>query len=73
MIVDEKDEENNDFVIHMKLLLDEMPLMDCDINVGFSGGEMSGKLGAKYKFTPVSNFNLIITDKILNKNADKDI
>jgi len=73
MIVDEKDEENNDFVIHMKLLLDEMPLMDCDINVGFSGGEMSGKLGAKYKFTPVSNFNLIVTDKILNKNADKDI
>jgi hypothetical protein len=65
LIVDQEDEEKNDFTIKIILELDEKPLIYCDIEIKFSGGEMSSKLTAKYKFTPVDNFNLRIKEKML--------
>jgi hypothetical protein len=63
MIVD-KEEENNDFIIKLKLDLDENTLMNCNIVVTFSGGDISSKLTAKYKFEPVDNFNILVSDKM---------
>jgi hypothetical protein len=37
------------------------------IIVKFSGGEMSGKLSAKYKFDIADNFNYLISKKQSNK------
>ena len=37
------------------------------INVKFAGGEMSGKLNAKYKFELVDNFNYLISKKQLSE------
>jgi hypothetical protein len=36
-------------------------LLNMSVNIGFSGGEMSGKLSSKYKFELASNFNYIIS------------
>lgn len=72
LIVDPTDEEKNDFVIKLKMELDKQPLINCNVDVKFSGGEMSGKLSAKYNFTPVDNFNLLISDKINNPKNEKD-
>jgi hypothetical protein len=44
--------------------------MDCVVSVRFSGGEMSGKLSAKYAFEPVDNFNTIVSEK--TKISDED-
>jgi hypothetical protein len=63
MIVD-KEEENNDFIIKLKLDLDENTLINCNIVVTFSGGDISSKLTAKYKFEPVDNFNILVSDKM---------
>jgi hypothetical protein len=70
MVVDENEEENNDFVIKMKIGIDGNHLMDCVVSVRFSGGEMSGKLSAKYAFEPVDNFNTIVSEK--TKISDED-
>ncbi len=58
-----EEEDKNDFNIKIKLELDENPLMDMSISVKFSGGEMSGKLSAKYKFELSPNFNYQISKK----------
>jgi hypothetical protein len=58
-----EEEENNDFVIKIKLELDEETLIDMFITVKFSSGEMSGKLSAKYKFELSDNFNYLISKK----------
>ena len=58
-----EEEDQNDFNIKIKLELDESPLMDMSISVKFSGGEMSGKLSAKYKFELSPNFNYQISKK----------
>ena len=58
------EEENNDFTIRLKVELDENPLINCDIVVKFTGGDVSSKLTAKYKFEPVDNFNLLVSNKI---------
>lgn len=58
-----EEEDQNDFNIKIKLELDETPLMDMSISVKFSGGEMSGKLSAKYKFELSPNFNYQISKK----------
>lgn len=60
MIVD-KEENNNDFIIKIKMEFNQSPLLDCNISVKFSGGEMSGKLSAKYEFDLVDNFNQIVS------------
>lgn len=59
-----EEEENNDFKIKIKLELDEETLIDMFILVKFSGGEMSGKLSAKYKFELADNFNYLVSKKI---------
>ena len=38
------------------------------IIVKFSGGEMSGKLSAKYKFDITDNFNYLISKKQSNQS-----
>ncbi len=58
-----EEEENNDFVIKIKLELDDNKLIDMFIIVKFSGGELSGKLSAKYKFDLADNFNYLISNK----------
>jgi hypothetical protein len=58
-----EEEEKNDFTIKLRLELDNQPLVNCDIDVKFSGGEMSGKLSAKHKFELSSNFNYLISKK----------
>lgn len=60
MVMNEKKEDENDFIIKIKLEFNGEPLINCNIHVKFSGGEMSEKLTAKYKFEPVSDFNLKI-------------
>lgn len=66
-IVNEEDEENNDFIIKIILELDGEQLIEMFINVKFAGGEMSGKLNAKYKFELADNFNYLISKKQLRE------
>lgn len=61
-----EEEENNDFRIKIKLELDNETLIDMFILIKFSGGEMSGKLSAKYKFDLPDNFNYLVSKKISN-------
>lgn len=61
------EEDKNDFNIKMRLELDEAPLINMDVSVKFTGGEMSGKLSAKHKFELVDNFNYIIYNKNNNE------
>jgi hypothetical protein len=63
-----EEEENNDFTIKIKLELDDTTLIDMFIIVKFSGGEMSGKLSAKYKFDIADNFNYLISKKQSNQS-----
>lgn len=57
----EENEENNNFKFNIKLLLDNENMSKMSIIIGFSGGEFSGKLGAKYKYEVDDNFNYIIS------------
>jgi hypothetical protein len=57
-----KEEENDDFKFKIKLLLKEEELISMDIIIGFSGGEFSGKLNAKYRYELPKNFNYIISN-----------
>jgi hypothetical protein len=43
--------------------MDDSTLIDMNILVKFSSGEMSGKLSAKYKFDLADNFNYLISKK----------
>ena len=63
--VNEEDEEMNDFNIKLKLDMDDSTLIDMNILVKFSSGEMSGKLSSKYKFDLADNFNYLISNKEL--------
>lgn len=56
-----EEEENNDFKVKLKLDLEDNNLIDMFIIVKFSGGEMSGKLSATYKFKLADNFNYLIS------------
>lgn len=58
-----EEEDKNDFNIILKLELDENPLLDMNISVKFSGGEMSGKLSTKYRFDLSPNFNYQISKR----------
>jgi len=71
LMINEEDEEKNDFIIKVVLELSGQPLINCDVNIKFTGGEMSSKLSAKYKFTPSDNFNTLISEKqIGSQNED---
>jgi hypothetical protein len=71
--VDEEIEENNDFNIKVRLELGGDVLIDMNIIVHFTGGEMSGKLSAKYKFELAPNFNYLITNKEKQSGEEGDI
>ena len=58
-----EEEEMNDFLIKIKLELDENTLVDMQVIVKFASSEMSGKLSAKYKFDIADNFNYLISKK----------
>jgi hypothetical protein len=60
--VSEEEEENN-FNIKINLYIGEEYLLGMNVLIGFSGGEMSGKLNAKYKFDIPNNFNYLISKK----------
>ena len=60
----EEEEENNDFNIKIKLEMDHEPLINFDVLVKFSGGDISSKLSAKYKFELVDDFNFKVYEKI---------
>ncbi len=51
------EEENNNFKFKIKVLHDGKELIFMNITIGFSGGEFSGKLNAKYKFDLSDDFN----------------
>jgi hypothetical protein len=69
MLVDEN-EENNDFNIKVRLEIDSKPLMNFDIIVKFTGGDISEKLSAKYKFELPDNFNRIVSKKNMPSNNE---
>ena len=54
---------DNDFLpFKIKLLINDKELINLNIEVKFSGNEMSGKLSAKYKFELPKNFNFLISN-----------
>lgn len=55
------EEENNNFKFKIKLVIDNQEVINMSIIVGFSGGEFSGKLNAKFKYDLPENFNYIIS------------
>jgi len=67
-----EDEEMNDFNIKMSLEMDNEKLIDMSIIVKPTGGEMSSKLSAKYKYDFNDKFNLIINKKILKEFEPKN-
>ena len=69
--VNEEDEDDNDFTIKIILELENEQLIEMFINVKFAGGEMSGKLNAKYKFELADNFNYLISKKQLSEFEPK--
>lgn len=63
-----KPEDDNNFNFVIRVEMDTDRLMDLNIEVKFSGGEMSGKLSAKYKFDVSKNFNYLVSKKQTFKN-----
>ena len=63
-----EEEENNDFNIKIMLELDGERLIEMKIVIKFGGGEMSGKLNAKYKFELTDNFNYLIQKKEIGES-----
>jgi hypothetical protein len=73
MLVDEE-EENNDFIIKVNLDMDDNPLINFNITVKFTGGDISSKLSAKYKFELADDFNFRVSEKnIPTTDEDKEI
>jgi hypothetical protein len=68
----ENEEELNDFQIKINLELDEDELVNMVIFIKPTGGEMSSKLSAKYKFDFNDKFNLLINKKILKEFEPKN-
>lgn len=62
-----EEEENNDFIIKLILEMDDNELIKMNINVKFTGGEMSGKLSAKYKYELSDSFNYLVSKKLLEE------
>jgi hypothetical protein len=60
-----EEEENNDFRIKVVLDMDDVVLLEMFIVIKPTGGELSNKLTAKYKFDLVDNFNYIVSQKYL--------
>jgi hypothetical protein len=62
------EDENNSFKFKIKLIINNDELLNMEIIVGFSGGEFSSKLNAKYRYNLPNNFNYIISK--LEKNEE---
>lgn len=60
MVIDEEDENKNDFIVKTIMFYNNEILLKCDISTRFSSGEMSGKLSGKYQFEIPDNFNLLV-------------
>ena len=58
---EDNETQDDDFKMSIKLDYKEKNLLELLINIGFSGGEMSGKLNSKSKFELTSDFNYIIS------------
>ena len=58
---EEIDKEDDDFKVNLKLDFGDKNLLNMFISIGFSGGEMSGKLNSKYKFELSDDFNYTIS------------
>lgn len=71
-LVVKSEEEENDFIIKMFLELDKKPLINCIVNVKFSGGGLSEKLSAKYKFEFSDDFNFRISEKLKKGIVNED-
>jgi hypothetical protein len=56
-------EDDNNFGIVIRVEMDTDKLLDLDIDIKFAGGEMSGKLNAKYSFDISKNFNYLVSKK----------
>jgi hypothetical protein len=70
-----EEEEENDFKIDISLELGGEKLIGMQIIVRFTGGEMSGKLGAKYKYELADNFSYLVgkkEDEDETKNNDDE-
>ena len=72
MIIDETEEENNDFIVKIIIEMDKNPLMNMNIHVKFTGGDISSKLSAIYKFDPVDKFNLLVSNKMKGIKDEED-
>jgi hypothetical protein len=59
--IEENSEDNNDFKFKMIMNFKEQELLKMNIVIGFSGGEFSSKLNAKYKFELNSSFGYLIS------------
>ncbi len=66
------DEESNDFKLKIELQLDDKKIIDMIIFIKFTGGELSSKLSAKYKFELSDDFNYTINKKILSEFEPKN-
>jgi hypothetical protein len=58
-----EEEDMNDFPMKIVIEIEEEKLIDLLVSIKFTGGEMSGKLGAKYKFNLADNFNQIVSKR----------
>ena len=61
------DNPEGNFVIKMVIYFKDKKLLKCNVEVKFSGGEMSGKLSAKFNFIPDAKFNYIVS---INENIN---
>lgn len=56
-----EDEDMNDFPLKIVVDLDDEKLIELLVAVRFGGGEMSGRLSAKYRFDLADNFNYVVS------------
>ena len=63
----EKKNPDENFTIKINFYLDKKKLLDGTIEVRFGGGDITSKLSTRYKFNISDKFNLIISEKILEK------
>jgi len=59
--IDNESEDNNNFKIKLVLMFKEQELINLNIVIGFSGGEFTGKLNAKYKFELNPSFSYLVS------------
>ena len=62
VIEDDENEDINNFCIKVKLVNNDNEIIGMNIIIKFTGGEFSGKLTAKYKFTVPDNFNYLLSN-----------